>query len=106
VGAGDEQLASVGVGGELNILANQVSIEMRDDYLALPRHRIEPQRRLGREHEDVPDNLPFDVRQESFAPLAGQQAFDVVRAEAVQKLGPVRAGQLNLCTVTQIEDQN
>ena len=72
----------------------------------MPCHRIEPQRRLGREHEDVADNFPFDVRQEGFATLAGRQAFDVVRAEALQKLGSVRTSQFDLRAVAHVEDQH
>lgn len=87
----------------LDVFDDEVLVEMGNQVVAAAGVRIEPQRRLRREDEHVPENPPLDVWHERFAPLSGSEPFDVVRAEVVQKRRPVPSGQLDVRPAGQVE---
>jgi len=77
---------------KLHPVGNNEAVEMLDDFRGLPWRGIQDQPIGLNPHQYVSDCLPLVVCQEGLAPLAHRQPFDVIRAEAVQELHPVRPG--------------
>jgi hypothetical protein len=78
------------------VLANDVTIEGRDQYVRLLRRRVDRDRILAGEEIAVSDRLALHVREECLATLAGRERFDVVRTHAMQERSPVVAANLDL----------